>query len=158
MKVIREGEAAPPSELDRLADQAGQLGADIDQAGADQAGAAPAAVPLTNAQVLSTAFELVRETLCTVAGVESPRRTVSSATLAPLAEAWGAVCDKHGINLSGMVGDYILEFKALALTVPVILAARTALLAEIEQKARGADVSDVTPKPDRAESEPNHGG
>lgn len=156
MIVTRRENEPPQTELDRLADQAGQLGAEIE---ADQAGAAPGApadVPMTNAQVLATAFDLVRETLCTVAGVESPRRTVSSEKLAPLAEAWGAVCDKHGINLAAMVGDYILEFKALALTVPVILAARTALLAEIADKA--ANVTDVTEKPSPAESDPNHGG
>lgn len=156
MIVTKRESDAPPTELDRLADQADQLGAGTDD---DQAGApgAAAAAPMTNAQVLATAFELVRETLCTVAGVTSPRRTVSSATLAPLADAWGAVCDKHGIDLSGMVGDYILEFKALALTVPVLLAARNALLAEIEEKRKGADVTDVTEKP-APEADPNHGG
>lgn len=155
MIVTKRGDE-PVSELDRLAEQAEQLGAD--QVGADP-GAAPAAQPLTNAQVLITAFELVRETLCTVAGVTSPRRTVSTEQLAPLAEAWGAVCDKHGLELSAMVGDYILEFKAIALTVPVILAARTALQAELAEKRRGADVTDVTEKAaPAAESDPNHGG
>lgn len=156
--IVTKRTDEPVSELERLADQADQLGAaaDPDHGGAPGADQAPA--PLTNSQVLITAFELVRETLCTVAGVTSPRRTVSTEQLAPLADAWGAVCDKHGVDLSTMVGDYILEFKAIALTVPVILAARNALQAEIAEKRRSADVTDVTEKAAPAEADPNHGG
>lgn len=124
------------SALDQLAAQADAIGnqADQDEAFSSAPGAAPPPPVMTNGQVLLFALEMVRETLCTVAGVQSPRVTVSSDKLAPMADAWGAVCDKHGFDLSAMVGDYILELKAVTLSVPIILAARTALQAEIAAK------------------------
>lgn len=141
------------TELDQLAAQADRVGLDADQADAaanDPGGAQPAPPPMTNAQVLGFAFEMIRETLCTVAGVQSPRVTASNDKLQPLAEAWGAVCDKHQVDLSSMVGDYIIELKAITLTVPVILAARSALQAEIAAKHRKADDQDAARTVDQA--------
>ena len=130
MKIITEngktvGGADP---LDQLAAEA----AGIDTSGMPPPGdAAQPMAPMSNAQVIVACFELVREGVCTIAKVKSPRDTASNATLQPLADAWGAVCDKHGWNLANFVGDYILEFKAISMTVPVILAVRAALAEEI---------------------------
>lgn len=127
-----------PSALDDLAKQADNLNSqqpDPDNAQPGQA----APLPMTNAQALGAAFELVRETLCIVANVQSPRTTLATDKLQPIADAWGAVCDKRGISLVDMLGDYILELKALGMTVPLFLVAKAALAAEIaDKKSHGA--------------------
>ena len=148
MKVTSH--TGPITELDQLAAAAEY--SDQEQSAADAGqgapGEAPPPAPMTNTQVLIVAMELIRETLCTVAQVKSPRDTASSDKLQPLADAWGAVCDKRGIQLADMVGDYILEFKALALSVPLILAAHKALQLEIisaKKSSAAAPASNVVP-------------
>ena len=142
MKVITENGKTVGDPLDQLANDA----AGIDTTGLPpQPDQAQEQAPMTNTQVIAACFELIREGLCTVAKVKSPRATASNEVLQPLADAWGAVCDKHRWNLAEMVGDYILEFKAVTLTIPVIMAARVALAEEI--KAMKAKPVEVEPAP-----------
>lgn len=118
-------------ELDNLAGQADRLDQDQDGPGqGDQAGPA-GPLPMGNAQALTMAFELIRDTVCTVARVKSPRQVLTGPAMAPLADAWAAVLDKHGVSLSSMVGDYLVEFRAIGLTVPLLLAAREAIREEL---------------------------
>lgn len=112
--------------------------ADELQADADQASTAPGAAPgqpappgMTNAQCLTMALQIVRETLCSVVKVQSPRTTLDDAACSAVGEAVAPVLDKHGINLGNMAGDYMAELRALAVTVPIALAVRTALLEEL---------------------------
>lgn len=141
MRVIQTP-ASEPSDLDRLADEAALFDDDADEAASPSG--AQGAPRLTNAALLLAALELVRETVCTVAGVKSPRATLSSDKLEPLADAWGAVCDKHGIELQAVVGDWLVEIRAVALTVPLVLGARAALVAEIADKRSGAAGGDAS--------------
>lgn len=134
MKVTQA--PAPVDPLERLALEGDGLDS---QAQADPGAAPGDAQPeaqtkpsLSNAKVLLMAFEMIRETLCVIAGVKSPKATLSSEKLEPLAQAWAGVCEKHGVQLEAMIGDWILEVKAIAVTVPIIMAARAALTAEID--------------------------
>ena len=52
----------------------------------------------------------------------------------------------HDISLVGMIGDWMLEFKAIGMTVPLFLLARTALAAEIADK-KAKEPTDVTARP-----------
>ena len=131
-QVTSTGGAADP--LDTLARQAqAQENADnADALGADALPGEAEAVPsMTNAQCLLMAGEVIRETLCSFAKVETPKETLSSDKLQPAADAIGAVLDKHGLNLAGVAGDYMAEIKALLLTVPLVLACRAGLQGEI---------------------------
>ena len=83
---------------------------------------------------------IIRDTLCTVAKVSSPKKTLSDAALAPVADAIGAVLDKYGVNLGAMAGDWIIEIRAAFVTVPLIIAARAALMSEIAAMKAEAQV------------------
>lgn len=126
-----------PSELEQLA---ADTEAYVAQESADQAADAPGAPPpvpeLTNAQCLAMGLQIVRETLCAVAKVTSPKQTLDDATIGTVAEAIAPVLDKHGIQLQGIAGGYMLELKAAMVAVPVLLAFRSALVDEL--RARNA--------------------
>lgn len=149
MKIITNTpQPASTDPLEMLAREAEQVGADADPAGEGGSPDEPQPIAaLTNGQVLTMAFELIRETMCIVAGVASPKTTLSTDKLAPLGDAWGAVCDKHGLMLADVVGDYMVELKALALTVPVVMAAKNALAAEVAQLKARAEAA-ATPEPE----------
>lgn len=86
---------------------------------------------MTNAQCFSMMLEMLRDVLCGFAKVESPKTTLSNDKIAPAAEALGAVADKYGFNLSSAAGDYMVEIKAALVVIPIVLAMRVGLLAEI---------------------------
>ena len=94
----------------------------------DQAAAAP---ELTNAQVINMGLQMVRETLCGVANVTSPKRTLTDQTCEVIGEANGPLLDKWGISLSGMGGGYMVELKAAFVTLPILWAAWLALKEEM---------------------------
>lgn len=124
------------SELDRLADAADQLHPEGDaEPGEHLVDTAPAAPPtLTNTQCLMMAGQIVRDTLCAVAKVESPKLTLTDDTLQAVAAAVAPVLDKYGIDLGQMGGNYAVEIRAVMVTVPVILACRAGLRAELAAK------------------------
>lgn len=127
--------AAAADPLDQLAGEAETLQSSIDQANADAPADQPAAPPsLTNAQCLGMGLQIVRETLCAVAKVTSPRRTLDDATIATVADAVAPVLDKHGIQLQGLAGGYMVELKAAMVTIPVLLAFRAALVDELRAR------------------------
>lgn len=128
------GRAADP--LDQLAGEAQALQDGIDQAANDNHGPADATRPaeLTNAQCLAMALQMIRETLCAIAKVTSPKHTLDDSTIQTVSDAVAPVLDKHGINLAAVAGDYMIELRAVVVTVPIILAARAALVEEIRAK------------------------
>lgn len=132
--VIRNTDAQPADELAGLVREADQLGAEADQAAAAGEPGQADAPALTNAQCLTMGLQIVRETLCTVAKVNSPKRTMDDASCQAVGEAVAPVLDKYGINLGNMAGDFMAELRALAVTVPIVLAVRSALLDELAAK------------------------
>ena len=132
--------AAAVDPLDLLATLAASLGAET-AANDSQAGdGAAKPADLTNTQCLAMAVEIVRETLCSFAKVQSPKTTMSNEVMAPVAEALGAVFDKYGISLSGVAGDYMTEIKAAIVAVPVLLSIRSGLQAEVAASKKLTDL------------------
>ena len=147
----------PGDDFADLVGQAAQIDESNDQAGAPGASSSspgePAAPALTNAQCLLMAAQLVRETVCTMAKVESPRRSANDETLAPLAEAWAAVLDKHGINLGQHMGEYALELRAAGMTAAVFVQVRAELRAELEAaQAKAKAQADPAPTADQVDA------
>lgn len=145
MKVITKENVPPPaSPLEALADQAQELitpdTANSDEAGSDEAAPAPR---MTNAQVLMMAVELVRDTLCSFAKVNSPKVTMSNEVMQPVVDANAAVLDKYGIDLNSAAGDYMTEIKAALVTVPVLLAIRAGLQDELRAVKKPAQTTTV---------------
>lgn len=138
--VKREGPADP---LDVLAGEAEGLGAEQSDEGAAPGAAPGKAVPLTNAQCLAMALQTIREALCSIAKVKSPRQTLDDETVQVCADAVGPVLDKYGINLAGVAGDYMIEFRAVATVLPIVFAFRSALVDEI----RASKAKPVEPEP-----------
>lgn len=144
--VVKRDETAPADPLDALASEAQSLGGDApeDGAQAEPAGENAGPVPLTNAQCIAMALQTIREALCAIAKVKSPKQTMDDSTVQVCADAIGPVFDKYRINLAGVAGDYMIEFRAVATVVPIVLAASAALLDEI----RAAKATPVEPAGD----------
>jgi hypothetical protein len=88
---------------------------------------------LTNAQCLMMVCEIVRDTLCVFAKVTSPKVTMANEVMQPVADAAAAVLDKYGIDLSAAAGDYMTEIKAAITAIPVFIAIRAGLVAELNE-------------------------
>ena len=117
--------------LDTLSLEAGNLTAASAAVSEGAAPAEPEAPSLTNQQCLTMAWEIIRDTLCAVANVKSPKSTLSAEVIGPMAEAQAAVFDKNGIDLAGMSGNYMVEIRAAIVTLPVLLAFRGGLQMEL---------------------------
>lgn len=143
----------PVDPLDMLADEAADLTSTITGDDA-QPGAAPEAQApsLTNAQCLAMGWEIIRDTLCAVAKVSTPKTTLSAEAIGPMAEAQAAVLDKYGIDLASMSGNYMVEIKAAIVTLPVLLAFRVGLQGELA----AANKADKADKPAPAPPPPVH--
>lgn len=114
-------------------------------------GEAPQDPGMSNAQCFAMILEMVRDVLCSVAKVESPKSTLSAEKIAPAAEALGAVADKYGLSLAGAAGNYMVEIKAALVVVPMLLAFRAGLVGEIKaEKARiaASETGQGDPLPD----------
>lgn len=133
MKVItKEGPPPAASPLEALADQAQDLISPPADGEGDAVTTDDAPAPrMSNAQVLMMAVELVRDTLCSFAKVNSPKTTMSNEVMQPVVDANAAVLDKYGIDLNSAAGDYMTEIKAALVTVPVLLAIRSGLQDEL---------------------------
>jgi hypothetical protein len=91
----------------------------------------PAAPQVTNSQAISMAFIAGREFFCSITKLKSPAVALPDARCGQLGALWGPVCDKRGINLAELLGDYELEFFALMGTMAILGEVRTAVQAEI---------------------------
>lgn len=142
MKVIRQGEGAP----DPFADLASEAAA-LEQPAGDAAGGAPgeaqAGPPMpTNAEVIAQALQLVRDTLSAFAKVQSIKRTMNDETCRTLADVWAPVCDKHGVNLAAMAGDYLPELRAIMTTAGIV----TVAWSELRDEMRAMKATPVQPE------------
>lgn len=95
---------------------------------------APAVPVMTNAQCILMGLQMVRESLTGFAKLESPKAVLADNVIQGPADAIGEVFDKHGWNLQAAAGDWLPELKAIMVTAPVLLAAWTAIRAEVKAK------------------------
>lgn len=127
-----------PTGLDALADAAATTLTPPADSHADDLAvseAQEAAAPqLTNAQCVMMAIGLVRETMASMADLQSPRVHLADDKIKAPADAIAAVLDKYHINLQAIGGNYLVEINALAVTMPVVLGAYAAIKAEIRAK------------------------
>lgn len=145
MKVIRQGEGAPDP-FDALAGEAAALEGAADQAGGTgEAAQAGPAMP-TNAEVIAQALALVRDTAGAFAKVNSLKRTLNDETCRTLADVWAPVCDKHGVNLAAMAGDYLPELRAIMTTAGIV----TVAWSELREEMRAMNATPVQPEPEPA--------
>lgn len=96
--------------------------------------------PPTNAQLLAVALTAGRDVFCGFTKLQSPLTTLPDDKVKALADAWGPVLDKHGINLTQYMGDFALEFAALAVTLQIGLEVRAGVQAEIAQREQARQV------------------
>lgn len=124
------------TELGALAAQAeGMEAAEAAEAAAAQGEAPEAAPSVSNAQLLDGAFQLARDTGCIVFDLQSPKAVLTDETCGQLGAAWGAVCDKKGWNLAGVMGDYAAEVTAFVMTATLIMKLRRVVGDELAVKA-----------------------
>lgn len=126
--------------LDQLAAQAeaslsnpplGQGVTDLDTAGPQDPPA------LTNEQALGGALAAGREAFCAFTRLQSPRTTLDDKAVQTLAELWGPVLTKYGINVGALVEDYALELAAVIGSFGIAAAVRSGVMAEIaDRKAK----------------------
>lgn len=137
--------------LDQLVRQADRLDAGADLAGSAAPEAQAAPTGLSNADCLVMAGQIIRDTLCGIAQVQSPRITLADGTLKIIADACAPVLDKYGIKLNALMDQFGVEVRAAIVTVPIILAARRALLVELAAKAAPKPPADAAaPQPTAA--------
>ncbi|MCM2250837.1 MAG: hypothetical protein NDJ19_00620 [Ramlibacter sp.] len=149
---------AAPSGLESLAAEAEStlnpppLGEGVTDLDVDAQANGPAVPPMTNAQCILMAVQLVRGTLDTVAHLKTPAVTLSDAKIEPAAAALGAVFDKHGWNLQQWAGDYAAEIAAVATAGPVAWAAWQGIKGELAEakKAKPAAAPADPDNPDQA--------
>jgi len=112
---------------------AGAAGEGGAQPGTEKVVAEP--VPqVTNAQMVASAIVVSRVMFCKITQLESPKNTLSNEIAAELGQLWGPVCDKYGLNLAELFGDYTLEFTAVMATMAIVTQVRAAVQAEIAQR------------------------
>lgn len=130
------GGQIPPAAtgLEGLAQQAEQLQADaagvtdLDVAEADGQGQV---VKLSNAQIITGALGALRDMFCAVTGFQSPKKHLGDKEVEVLGVAWGAVADKHGLDLAALAGDYAAEIAAVVATAPIAIALHASVSAEM---------------------------
>ena len=124
------------TELGALAAQAeGMEAAEAAEAAAAQGEAPEAAPSVSNAQLLAGTFQLARDTFCIVGELQSPRLVLTDDACNQLGAAWGAVADKRGWDLVGVLGDYAAEFSAVMLSVTLGMKLRRGVGDELAVKA-----------------------
>lgn len=121
------------SPLEALAAQAEGLEAPPVEQGA-QAVQVEAATP-SNGELLAGMFVVVRDLACMVLDLKSPRVTFPDNDAAQLGQAWGAVCDKRGVDLGRLMGDYGAEVAAVIITATVAKRVMVAAKAELAERA-----------------------
>lgn len=98
------------------AEAAAQGVTDADVAGIPET--APAPIP--NAPLVAQLVGAVRDTVCMVAGLEAPKRTLTDDKVEKLGEIWGGVLDHYGIQLSDKMGTYGPILAAALATIPLV--------------------------------------
>lgn len=113
-----------------------------------QIGGPVAAPPITNEQVIADVAALIRDVLCMVLNVNSPKTTLGDAQIKGLAAAWGKVATKYQIDLANLKGAYVLEVAAVAQTAIIGMAVYNGLGQELGKtvNVQAATASDQKPK------------
>lgn len=140
--AIETDPVSTPPGLDNLmqmADAADTAGIEATDLGVSeqQDGPLPPARP-TNAEVLTSAFKLMRDVFAGFTSLQTPAKVVTDEKAAALGAVWGAVADKHRLDLFALTGDYGLELAAIVTTVPIALALRAGVREEMEARAAKA--------------------
>lgn len=109
----REGAAPPPaSPLQALAAEVqgaqDQAVADATMADVGEQGGEVQPATMPNAVAVAHLFRAVRATVCVVAGLEAPKRTLTDEKTDKLGEIWGAVLDAYGIQLADKAGKHFV--------------------------------------------------
>jgi hypothetical protein len=146
-RPIEQGAAAPADAgLDALAGQAQQLKASAPGAAPGAPGAGPAAGPIAppapppipNDKAVAHLVCAVRDTVCMVASIEAPKRTLTDDKVDKLGEIWGGVLDHYGINLASKGGTYAPILVAVMASLPLVRDTVIETRKEIEAKDKGA--------------------
>jgi hypothetical protein len=152
---------AAPGSLDSIANEA-------DQMQLEGQGGAPGAEPIppapagpTNAEVCAGVFKSIRETVCMLASLETPRAAFDDAKCDQLGEIWGGCADHYGINLSDRMGKFgpliAAAFASIAIVAPGVSEVRREIAAK-DSKPRqlqapgAAETVTVGTAPARAET------
>lgn len=105
---------------------------------------------ISNAEVIAAAISAGRDMFCMFTKLQSPARTLDANAVQLLAQQWGGVCDKRGLNLSATLGDYALELGAVVATIAVarsVYAAARDELAVLRAETRTRTPNDDAPAP-----------
>jgi hypothetical protein len=89
---------------------------------------------ITNGAALRRIFITIRETVCVIADLKSPRTTFTDDKAETLGVVWGEVCDEFGINLAGSAGKYGVVVLAAMTTIEVLGAPIAAAREEMAAK------------------------
>jgi hypothetical protein len=131
--------------LASLADQAAALQGTAQPAGQGAAPGAPAPVQpmapaIPNSTVFAQLLGAVRDTVCMVAGLEAPKRTLTDEKVDKLGAIWGGVFDHYGIVLSDTMGKFGPVMAAAMASIPllsdVVIETRKEIDAKDRQRAR----------------------
>jgi len=130
--------------LASLADQAAALQGGAQPAGQGAPGAAPmAAAPapaVPNSKVFAQLLGAVRDTVCMVAGLEAPKRTLTDDKVDKLGDLWGGVFDHYGIQLADTMGKFGPVMAAAMASIPllsdVVIETRKEIDAKDRQRSR----------------------
>jgi hypothetical protein len=129
---------APDGEsMDDLRGEALQLEGDGAGGGDPPPGAGPEPAPPpkpTNAQMLAVAIQLGRDVFCDYTKFNSPRVTLADDNVVVLGDTWGAVLDKHNIDLNAYLGNFAVEMAAIMATLKIGAAVRMGVLHEMAQR------------------------
>jgi hypothetical protein len=124
--------AAQASALQATAQPAGQGAAP----GAAPAGAEAPQPAIPNSAVVAQILGAVRDTVCMLAGLEAPKRTLTDEKVDKLGAIWGAVFDHYGVSLSDTMGKFGPVMAAAMASVPLLTDVVIETRKEIEAKDR----------------------
>lgn len=128
------------SRLQLLAEGIEAEGEQGDQAG-PQSGQPGQAPGTSNSELLAGTFQLARDTASIITGLKCLRVELPDPTLEQLGQAWGAVADKRGWNLSAVMGDYGAEVAAVMMTLTIGMRLSKAVQAELDQDEEARTVT-----------------
>lgn len=80
----------------------------------------PGPTALPNAPLVAQMIGAVRDTVCMLAGLEAPKRTLTDEKVDKLGEIWGGVLDHYGIQLSKQMGKFGPIIVAAVASAPLL--------------------------------------
>lgn len=130
--------AAPASPLAALADQVErEAGEALRDATDADVGGIPEQEPqpvIPNSVRVAGLIRAVRASVCMIAGLEAPKRTLTDDKVDKLGEIWGGVLDEYKINLSDHMGKFGPVIAAVMVSLPLVEDTWTETRKEIAEK------------------------